>query len=368
MKVSIHTVITKPIPPQVRGWVNDVVAGDSDWHYWYPWLINLKNTKTFVHLSASWGANKSWPVLPESGYDYYVLSGDTGMHGWAEHVATLLNRPVFVMGLPEVYQPSRNELVTIIPNVYYHKQIAVLRKLVKSTVNKNIVYKASALTSRITQSKVMVFSALHSILEQDCLLSLRNNVDLQNVHNWEPTGNDQLDALTKYFKERWLDRQLSIPNDTFNPLAVDHPAYRQSALNFTQESYHYSLMYDAQRNCTEIHSGPFLTEKTFKCLLAKTAFIPVGQFRSYGWLESTGMKFDYGLDLDFDCDSGNITRLSSLVKLISNISKYSAQDLYEMSQQSSNHNYKMILDGYFSDHCENSNVVHLSALYEKILG
>ena len=232
MKVSIHTVITKPIPPQVRGWVNDVVAGDSDWHYWYPWLINLKNTKTFVHLSASWGANKSWPVLPESGYDYYVLSGDTGMHGWAEHVATLLNRLVFVMGLPEVYQPSRNELVTIIPNVYYHKQIAVLRKLVKSTVNKNIVYKASALTSRITQSKVMVFSALHSILEQDCLLSLRNNVDLQNVHNWEPTGNDQLDALTKYFKERWLDRQLSIPNDTFNPLAVDHPAYRQSASLF----------------------------------------------------------------------------------------------------------------------------------------
>lgn len=358
-------------PTEVRGWVNDIINGHSDWHFWYPWLINLKNTKTFVHLSAGWGLpNKAWPSLPEAGYEYYVLSGDSGVPGWGEHVVDVYQKPVIVIGLPEVYQPSTHELVTYIPNIYYHRQILKLSELLTGkNFQKNICYKASALTNRITQSKVIVFSALKQILKNDCILSLRNNnFELKNMHYWELTQNQRLDELTLFFKENFLGKKITIKNDTGDQLSIDIPAYIESALNFTQESFHYSLMYDAEKDYSQILSGPFLTEKTFKCLLSKTAFIPTGQFRNYGWLETMGMKFDYGLDLSFDADPGNITRLDKLVDLIQDISRYSAQDLFEMTEDSTNFNYNLITSGDFYENCDSKNSSDVLQLYEKILG
>ena len=356
------------IPTQVRGWVNDILDSDTDWHFWYPWLENLKNTQTFVHLSASWSNDKSWPILPDPGYDQYVLSGDSGMSGWAEHVAQLYEKPIFVIELPEVYQPSQHALVHSIPNTYYHKQIERLSTQYTAVAQKKIIYKASSLVGRITQSKVIVFSALERYLKNDCFLSLHDRLQLQNVHNWGLTQNKKLDELTLHFKENWINKTLIMDNDDQDQLSINIPAYTQAALNFTQESFHYSLMYNSEKNYSEILSGPFLTEKTFKCLLSKTAFIPVGQFRSYAWLRSAGMKFDYGLNLSFDNDEGNITRLSKLVDLINDISKYSAQDLYEMTQSSTDHNYLTISSGEFDNFCKTSNAFHLSTLYEKILG
>jgi hypothetical protein len=356
------------IPVEVRGPVNDIIASNTDWHFWYPWLENLKNSRTFVHLSASWSKDKSWPIQPDSGYDQYILSGDSGLPGWGEHVAELYHRPVFVIALPEVYQESRHRLVTYIPNIYYHKQLTVLKNNITAPADKKIIYKASALTARASQSKIIIFSALKNFLKEDSLLSLQNQIELTNVHHWTPTHNKQLDDLTLYFQQHWLGQELKLPNDAGDGLSTNHGAYTQSALNFTQESFHYSQMHDAEKNHTEILSGPFVTEKTFKCLLSQTAFIPVGQFRTYEWFKLAGFKFDYGIDLSFDQDSGNITRLHKIVDLIRDLSNYSAQDLFEMSQPSSQHNYDMLSSGEFFDFCETSNALNLSLLYEKILG
>jgi len=356
------------IPLEVRGWVNDILDQDTDWHFWYPWLKDLKNTRTFVHLSASWGENKSWPTPPDSGYDQYVLSGDCGLPGWGEHVANLHDRPVFVIDLPEVYQESQHPLVHHIPNIYYHKQITIYQPYIAAPATKEIIYKASALTSRVSQSKIIVFSALKKILKDDCFFSLHNRVELANVHYWNATQNKQLDDLTQYFQQNWIGKEITIPNDTGDQLSAQNPAYTQSALNFTQESFHYSYMHDSEDKYSKIFSGPFVTEKTFKCLLSQTAFIPVGQFRTYEWFKLAGFKFDYGIDLSFDQDPGNITRLSKIVDLVQDLANYSAQDLFEMSRVSNQHNYDLVASGEFFDFCENSNASNLSLLYEKILG
>jgi hypothetical protein len=81
-----------------------------------------------------------------------------------------------------------------------------------------------------------------------------------------------------------------------------------------------------------------------------------------------GFKFDYGIDLSFDQDPGNITRLSKIVDLVQDLANYSAQDLFEMSRVSNQHNYDLVASGEFFDFCENSNASNLSLLYEKILG
>lgn len=356
------------IPLQVRGWVNDIIDSNTDWHFWYPWLNNLRNTSTFVHLSAEWSKEKSWPIQPDSGYEQYILSGDNGLSGWGEYVADLYNRPVFVIALPEVYQESCHQLVTYIPNIYYHKQLAILNTNMTTPVTKKIIYKASALTSRVSQSKVIIFSALTLFLKNESLLSLHNQIELENVHNWDLTQNKELDDLTAYFQQNWLGKELRIANDNGDHLSTHNPAYTQCALNFTQESFHYSLMHDTVKNYSKILSGPFVTEKTFKCLLSQTAFISVGQFRTYEWFKLAGLKFDYGIDLSFDQDSGNITRLQKLVHLIQSLCDYSAQDLFDMSQSSSMHNHAIVSGGEFTDFCQKSNAANLSLLYEKILG
>jgi hypothetical protein len=356
------------IPPQLRGPIDVVLKDSNKWKEWYPWLKELQGTNGFIHLSANWGINKEYPKDPDAGFNYYILSGDSGMSQWDEHVAKLHNRPVYMITLPEVYSNPISNLVKYIPISYYHRQISILSKFCSPAKQKNIKYKASALTSRTTQSKLIVFSALNRILGDDLIFSLRNNFDLRDVHNWEPTHNKILDELSDYFQKNWLSKTVKLHDDDGNPLSVTNPAYSESSLNFTQESFHYSLMYDKQIDQEYIISGPFLTEKTFKCLLSQTAFVPVGQFRSYRWLETMGMEFNYGLDLTFDNDPGNITRLLKLISLIEDISQYTAADLFEMTEKSNRHNYSIIATGEFFDRSERINQEPISRLYEHILG
>lgn len=356
------------IPVQVRGSIDTVLDSDTNWKYWYPWLKNLRGTNTFVHLSAGW-RSKSWPPDPDPGYDHYVISGDSGMWGWDQHVAELYHRPVFLISLPEIYQPASHELVTHIANTFYHRQVAKLDRLSQGLPKKDIRYKVSALTARVTQSKMIVFAAIKRWLAaQDAVVTLGSQLDESNVHHWHPTNDAVLDDLTNFFRDKFLGCDIKIEDNCGDSLSYQNAAYCDSAINFTQESFHYSLMYDEHKDQTAVLPGPFLTEKTFKCLLSQTAFIPVGQFRSYRWLESMGMRFDYGLDLSFDDDPGNITRLHEIVKLVQTMSDYTAQELYDMTLDSTQHNYTVVQSGEFWDACQTHNQAGITVLYEKVLG
>ena len=105
-----------------------------------------------------------------------------------------------------------------------------------------------------------------------------------------------------------------------------------------------------------IEPGPFVTEKTWKCIISSTAFIPVGQMYTYHWLNTLGLKFDYGeLNLDFDNDPGNLTRLEKIVKLIESLQSWSAPDLYEMTRLSTEYNAEYVTSKEFWNTCERTN-------------
>jgi hypothetical protein len=68
------------------------------------------------------------------------------------------------------------------------------------------------------------------------------------------------------------------------------------------------------------------------------------------------MKFDYGeLDLSFDNDPSNLTRLEKTVKLIKSLNQWSAQELFDMTYDSCEYNYNHVLSKDFWAMCEKHN-------------
>jgi hypothetical protein len=106
-----------------------------------------------------------------------------------------------------------------------------------------------------------------------------------------------------------------------------------------------------------VRPGPHLSEKTLKCLVAGTPFIPVGQFRTYANLRKLGLEFDYGIDLAWDEDPGNLSRLVGIVDMIKTLADYTKEDLVEMTRASTDHNTDMIWSGEFQRHARAHNEI-----------
>lgn len=332
----------------------------NDILYWYPWISDLKNKNIWLALAQKWKSDGSFPDCPPPGYEYYIFSGDSLMFQFAERVAQETGGKVLYLTGPLMPSDLSTDQVTYLPYTSDHRRIK--RMPATWPINKNIKYKASALTNRISQSKVIVFSALKTLLGDDAVYSLNHaHALLKNVHHWEMTGNPVCDAYSKNFMQHWVDKKIFLDNDDKIEGSYNNPAYQNSALNFTQESYHYSYMTTNGKHYIE--PGPFLTEKTWKCILSKTAFIPVGQYQTYTWLQQMGMEFNYGsLDLSFDQDPGNLSRLEKIVDLIESLDQWSAQELFDMTRDSCEHNYEHVVNGNFWKHCEEYNQPAYKAL------
>ena len=318
----------------------------------------------YWHVHGQWGATYDLP----KGYDYYVLSWQM------EHIDfDWLRRqefavPVFVLTDLKSYNDFEwPNNVTHIRWLYWHYALDQMIQLFGTQYKKNIQYKTSAFCNRITQNKLLVTTAMLELLGQEnCLVSISDWLEDKNVHHWQSTGRPLLDVLMRTFQQKYLGHRVTMDdftNDqnfqhyTANPTQI---AYQQAAIHFTNESFHYSLMQEEDRKY--ILPGPHLSEKTFKCLLGGTAFIPVGQYDVYRTLSDLGMKFEYGLDLSFDQEPGNLDRLSQIVSLIQKISQYSAQELYEMTRTSSEYNQELVISGEFYRTCETLNIEALEKI------
>jgi hypothetical protein len=112
-----------------------------------------------------------------------------------------------------------------------------------------------------------------------------------------------------------------------------------------------------------IEPGPFLTEKTLKCLLSGTAFVANGQADTYSALSNLGLKFDYNFDLSWDKDIGNLSRLSSIIQLICWLKPYSAMEIFEMTKNSTEHNFDHVWSGEFYQECERHNFKSIEQIF-----
>jgi hypothetical protein len=229
-------------------------------------------------------------------------------------------------------------------------------------------YKFSAVCNRVSQSKVWSTTKLLETAHESSLIVLNSWIEEKNVHNWASTGNEILDQLTQTFKNKYLGKTIKIDNfenaqDNYQSITSNpwQPLYDQTVIHFTNESFHYSGMYENGKQY--IWPGPFITEKTLKCLLAGTAFIPMGQFDTYASLKKLGLEFDYGFDMSWDNDSGNLSRAQSVINLIDTLNEFDINQLATWTNESNRHNQNYIVTGKFHAQCQLQNDKTIEQIY-----
>jgi len=339
---------------------------DSTNFYNWEFLKPLIGRRIFW-ASVNW-ANCQEKQLPP-GYDGYVIKTEGPNVEWVQQQAQHIDAPIFYCCLYKDYGTfDYLSNVHFVPAIEWHYQLVTMSQVFGTQVNKHIKHKISALCYRGTQSKILVLAALaqHIGLE-NCLVSL-HHIEDKNVHRWQATNNPIIDQHVQYFLENFQGTNILI--DEFqnkNLMQVHnfhHAAYLDSAMNINNESFHYSYMILDQK--PRINPGPFVTEKTLKCLLGETAFINHAQYDTYATLTSLGFEFDYGLDLAYDQDPGNISRMAGMLTLIKELSNYTAIELYEQTRRSCLHNKDHVMSGDFYKIAESVNCQALESIQAQL--
>jgi hypothetical protein len=330
-------------------------------HKGYEWIDQLPQKKIYFALFQRW-PTQNLPV----GYDYYIVSFhlETVDINWLR--LQQVSGPIIVL-----FDGVNHNLH--IPGVqfesffYWHYQLEQMLIWFGLKEKSTPDYKFSAVCNRLTQSKVWSTTKLLETASSSSLIVLNSWLEEKNVHNWQPTGNIVLDQLTQIFRDKYTGQHIKIDNfdnQTQNNQSVTgnpwQPLYQNCAVHFTNESFHYSSM--AENGHDYVCPGPFLTEKTFKCLLGGTAFVPVGQFETYKTLSNLGFKFEYGFDTKWDLDSGNLSRAESIVNLIDQLSQLDIDQLMQATQTSNNHNQDWITSGNFFKQCQEKNSITIEKI------
>jgi hypothetical protein len=334
-------------------------------HAGYEWIEKLPNKKIYFALF-----QRSPGSLP-AGYDYYIVS----FHLEAIDLTWLQQQqvtgPIIVLFDGNDYNYSIPN-VHFVPFFYWHRQLDKINNWFGIQPKPQPQYKFSAVCNRITQSKVWVTTKLLEVAGDTSLIKLSSWLESKNVHNWQATGNKTLDELTAIFVAKYqghemavddfVNEQHNVQNVTANPWQL---LYQNSAIQFTNESFHYSGMQENGQSYT--WPGPFITEKTLKCLVGQTAFVPVGQFETYKTLQDLGFNFDYGFDTAWDLDPGNMTRAEQIVKLIDKLNQLSVDELVITTQAANQFNQNHVVSGNFFQICEQQNAQAIEQVFKIII-
>lgn len=218
-------------------------------------------------------------------------------------------------------------------------------------------YKISSLSFRISQYKKFVTAYLLQHADpKSTVLTWHNWLGKQEDNHNHPFGIEYLNNLNLNMPATFLNfddnfeqkNNTPVSNGDWNSLP-----YNDALVNLTNESFHYSkTIID---NEPFIFPGPYLTEKTWKPLLAGRPFLVVGQYLSYQELARFGLKFDFGFDISYDQDPGDLTRIGLLFKSLQQIIDTDIDTLYNASYDSVAHNLNILVNQEFQQCCRELN-------------
>jgi hypothetical protein len=334
------------------------------------WALDLPGNVYY----ALWLANPSESdyQLPQ-GYDLYVVSFNMEQVdvAWLRKQFDVVKNPVIILDDADFYDFRAPENFFFYSFLGYQHQVDQIIKWFPKRIARDVKYKASAICNRVTQSKLLVVTTLlESLSEDQLLIKISDWVEDKNIGNRRVTGNIFLDSITKTFFEKYLGKTYTVDEfddgrDNFQRINSNPWTrfYTECALHFTNESYHYSFMEDEYGSM--IYPGPMICEKTWKPIIAGCAFIPVAQFDTYGKLLRLGFKFDYGLDLSWDRDAKNLSRLESIMRFILSLKNYSISDLLHLTEDSTKHNSNHVWSGDFQKICRSLNEKTIETILNK---
>jgi len=329
----------------------------------YNWLTHITLDKHNIYVALSLGRWEYERDLP-SGYDYYIISFHYEQINlkWIKKQAKIIGDGILLIFHDGNFYNYKLNNVIFITYYTWHYQINKAMKWFPPTIyEKNISKKVSAFCNRISESKLLIFTAIAEYMGIDQnIISLHDWLENKNIYQDHEIVPESIANLTTIFFNKYYGNIYKVDNfdnaiHNYNKYTINPniPALQECAIHFTNESFHYSDISDKLGDYQ--HPGPYITEKTFKCLLGQTAFVPVGQFDTYSTLEKLGFEFNYNFDISFDSIIGDHERLEAIINLIKQFANMSKEELFEGTRESSIYNYNHIVNGDFYDICEDIN-------------
>ena len=235
--------------------------------------------------------------------------------------------------------------------------------------------------TRNANKKVSSLSSRHEFHKAAVTAYLLNNYDVtEYIFSWHDM---RYSSTPYYLQDGFLEHSDRIRNyinsDVFKNLIPVSPdgytqkqnkpllngkwqtsAYTDSVINLTNESiFNSNFVYN---NIDQTYTSPYLTEKTWKPLMARQAFIPVGQCNTLEHLSKLGLNFDYGLDLSFDQQAADFSRIEELYMLLDTIKEIDTDCLIKQVQPVADFNLNVITTGEFKQNCNQTNLQQLDKI------
>jgi len=339
--------------------------------YVYPEFINLPwPADTVFALNLQWP--NEWCKL-QTGRSLYVLTFHLEQMDveFVKQIAlTNIKSRVLIITdndvTPSAWWPANCEFVSWITWDKQLDQIALLYGI--AGVPNSPTHKLSSLCFRTDQFKHYVTGYLleHANLD-DCIISYHGRH--QHRYFFEPTGRKSLDNILTFMEVENPHYELDGFDASKNyPMANCDwrvAPYLDAAINFTNEGFHYS--YTVKDGVDFYWPGPYVTEKTWKPLLAGCAFVSVGQAHIYQYLEQLGLRFDYDLDLSHDFETRDLDRIEKIFTVIDCVLGLSVEELCQRTRVSTQHNLDWIASGQFRNRCQHRNVQSLELIKSKLV-
>jgi hypothetical protein len=338
----------------------------------YEWQL----LRSFIGLDIYWHAHSFGSDDLPPGHRGYIVKVEGHDLDWLLRQSRLVDAPIFVLNGCVNPGDFFDSVASVhwLPWVDWHYHLRAMLHNFSPVVTKQLTKKISSLVRISKPNKMIALAAVKKYHSHDSIVSLNENLHWRTYLNNSRTGHSDFDALLKevdtYAGECQYIDDVSTYQDNNTLLHIKlndfhHPAYQCCAINVTNESFYNSDGWEANGRCFT-YPGPFLTEKTLKCLLGETAFIANGQFQTYSTLRSLGFEFDYGLDLSYDNVKPDLERLIAMFGLIQSLQSLDTMEIFENTRNSCLHNKEHVLSGKFYSISEKINQETVQYIYSNI--
>jgi len=337
------------------------------------WLLDLKKGKTFFGLNWNWPSNLFDSTI-NGFYDTYVFSWhiENWDHAWLKNfcethpdsqIVVISEFPLDNNNYHNFYRKIKN-LKCLVHHWWDHLIDEVLTiddsPYVPVITRK---YKFSSLASKPSYFKVLFTAYLMTTHDlHDTIISWNVNPTQEICPSLQfldvnISSVDEIKPLIEFYHSTLKNQQIKLDSFTVSYLSLydyNMPAYTDCLINSTNETY-------AQSSINrKIFPGPFITEKTWKPLLAGCGLLSQGQQGIYTYLENFGFVFDYPWDRSYDNISGDIDRFLKYLKTVDTIFDSDHNELAQKISYSSEHNYNHIRSKDFKTRIQQLNQQYLS--------
>jgi len=161
-----------------------------------------------------------------------------------------------------------------------------------------------------------------------------------------------LKKLADYYHTELVNKKIVLDKFIDSRLSnyyANIPAYTDALVNLTNETFSQTCADGVQL------PGPYISDKTWKPLIAGCAMMPQGPSGIYSYLEEMGFVFDYPWDKTFDENINDFDRFLHFLTVVDDIFLMDKQTLANSIAQSCEYNYNYIRSAQFKNRIQQLN-------------